>query len=147
MKNWIDITTGKEVDSIAQIPKGAIGFTYIIKMYDGRKYIGKKNLRTKRKRKFGKKEVAKITDKRKKHWEYVIKESNWKTYVSSNKKLQKEIEDGLKYEKYILEYAYSKKELTYKEEKQLYVNEVLEQDNWINDNIGGRFFRKDIIKL
>lgn len=146
MDYWIDINKEVKIDSIAKIPKEAIGFIYLIETIDGRKYIGKKNFYSKRKRKFGKKEIAKIRDKRRKHWEYVIKESDWKTYVSSNKKLQEEIKKGLVYKKYILDYAFSKKELSYKEEKLLFTQEVLERTNWMNDNIRGVYFRKDISK-
>jgi len=144
MSYWIDRKTGATIDSIDFIPESFIGFIYLIITYDGKRYIGKKNFYTKRKRKFGKKESALITDKRKKLWEHVIKESDWKTYVGSNKELQKDIAKGIKYEKYIIDYARSKKELSYKEEKQLYINEVLESDIWYNSNISGRFFRKDV---
>ena len=147
MSYWIGNNFTK-IDSIddPRIPKGAIGFIYKIETYDGKAYIGKKNFYTKRKRKFGKKEIAALTDKRKKHWEYVIKESDWLTYIGSNKVLQKDIAKGVKYEKYILDFAFSKKQLSYLEEKELYVNEVLESDKWYNDNISGRYFRKDLVK-
>jgi hypothetical protein len=128
------------------IPKGAIGFIYKIVTHDGKAYIGKKNLKTKRKRRFGKREIAALTDKRKKHWEYVIKDSDWLTYIGSNKQLQKDIAKGVKYEKYILDFAFTKKHLTYLETKELFVNEVLESDEWYNDNILGKIFRKDVIK-
>jgi len=145
MSDWIDSKTKDIINSIEEIPKDSIGFIYLIVTYTGRKYIGKKNFYTKRKRKFGKKESALITDKRKKLWEHVIKESDWKTYVGSNKELQKDIAKGIKYDKYIIDYAKSKKQLSYKEEKQLYVNEVLENSEWYNDNISGRYFTRDII--
>lgn len=144
MKYWIDKKTDRKIESILDIPKGAIGFIYHIVTEEGKQYIGKKNFFTKRKRKFGKKEAALITDKRKKLWEHVIKESNWQVYVSSNTSLQKDISDGIGFSKYIIDYAYKKKELSYKEEKQLYVNEVLEDTTWYNDNIGGRYFTKDV---
>lgn len=147
MSYWIYNVNNRvsTVDS-PHIPEGAVGFIYMIKTYSGKAYIGKKNLFTKRKRKFGKKEAALITDKRKKLWEYVIKPSDWLTYIGSNKELQKDIAKGVKYEKYILDFAFSKKQLSYLEEKQLYVNEVLESDKWYNDNISGRYFTKDVIK-
>ena len=144
MSSWIDKKTNTPIDSIDFIPKSFIGFIYLIITYTGKRYIGKKNFYTKRKRKFGKKESTLITDKRKKLWEHVIKESDWKTYVGSNKELQKDIAKGVKYDKYIIDYARSKKQLSYKETKQLYINEVLESDNFYNDNIEGRFFRKDV---
>lgn len=138
--SWIDYKTKKEVKSKDDMPEGTIGFIYLIETSKG-KYIGKKSLFTKRKRRFGKKEIAKITDKRKKHWEYVIKESDWKTYCSSNKELRELIKGGLKCKKYILGYAQTKKELSYKEEKQLFINEVLEDKKYFNSNISGRYFK------
>ena len=83
----------KEIDSIEDMkvhePK-VWGFVYLMSLYDIKtgelkyQYIGKKNIYSKRKRSFGKKEVASMKDKRGKKYEYVIKESDWKTYLSSN---------------------------------------------------------------
>lgn len=139
--SWI--YQGEEVNSLEKIPEGAIGFVYHIVTSEGREYIGKKNLYTKRKRKFGKKEIAKLTDKRLKHWEYVVKESDWKTYNSSNKQLKEDIKNGIEITKYIVAYAFEKKELSYLEEKNLWCNGVLEHgDKYYNDNISGRYFKK-----
>ena len=50
------------------IPEGAVGFVYLMnyKSSDGKfySYIGKKNFYSKRKKKFGKKALAAMTDKR-----------------------------------------------------------------------------------
>ena len=86
---------GEEILDISQFPKDSYGFIYMIKC-EGMYYVGQKRLRTKRKRKFGKKEIAKMTDKRKKTWEYVVKESNWRTYTGSNKMLNNLIGGGAK---------------------------------------------------
>jgi hypothetical protein len=137
------IYNGEEITSIDQMPEGAIGFVYNIVTNEGREYIGKKNLYSKRKRKFGKKEIAKITDKRKKHWEYVTKESDWKTYNSSNKELKEDIKNGVEVTKYILQFAFEKKELSYLEEKHLWCCGVLEHgDKYYNSNIAGRYYKK-----
>ena len=46
----------------------------------------------------------------------------------------------------ILQYVPDKKQLTYFECKYLFINEVLEtRNNYINDNILGKFYRKDFI--
>ena len=66
---------GKEFDN-DMIPKDAIGFVYEMQaIIDGKhvKYIGKKNFYSKRKKKFGKKALAAITDKRTKKYEVVTK--------------------------------------------------------------------------
>ena len=43
----------------------------------------------------------------------------------------------------IIQPAFSKKELTYLENKYLFSLEVLESDEYLNDNIEGRYFKKD----
>lgn len=144
--SWIYQKTGETIDDISQVPEGAIGFVYHIVTSEGREYIGKKNLYSKRKRKFGKKEIAKLTDKRLKHWEYVTKESNWKSYTSSNKELNEDIkEKGIGITKYIIAFAFEKTELTYLEEKSLWCNGVLEHgDKYYNSNIAGKYYKKNI---
>jgi hypothetical protein len=144
--NWL--YKGEEISDVSQLPEDAYGFVYQISTNDGKKYIGRKILFTKRKRKFGKRESARIRaeDKRKKLWEWVIKESNWKTYTGSNKDLNEEIAKGLGYKKEILHFAFNKKQLNYLETKELYVQEVLERpDEYYNNNISGKFFPKDVL--
>ncbi len=135
---------GKLITELSDMPEDTNGIVYQITTEHGKKYIGKKTLFTKRKRKFGKKESALITDKRIKLWEWVIKESNWKSYTGSNKELNEDIKNGVNYTKKILFYANSKKQLSYNETKMLYVNEVIENDNYYNANIGGKFYHKDV---
>ena len=43
----------------------------------------------------------------------------------------------------IFSFVFSKKELTYLENKYLFSLEVLESDEYLNDNIEGRYFKKD----
>ena len=48
------------------------------------------------------------------------------------------------FQRRILHYVQNKKQLTYFECKYLFINEVLEnRSNYINDNILGKFYRKD----
>ena len=62
------------------------GFIYCIEnTVTSQFYIGKKQVVSIRKRKFGKKETAALTDKRMKKYEMVTKESDWLEYRSSNK--------------------------------------------------------------
>ena len=46
-------------------------------------------------------------------------------------------------DKSILEYAYSKKELTYLENKALYCLGVLEDEHSMNGNIAGKFYKDE----
>ena len=78
---------GKEITSSKQLPEGAIGFIYIMNLSDGKQYIGRKSLYSKRKKPLGKKALTLITDKRLKKYEVVIKESDWASYNSSNKSI------------------------------------------------------------
>jgi len=136
------------IEDVSQMPEGAYGFVYQIITEDDKKYIGRKVLFSKRKRRFGKRESARVRaeDKRKKLWEWVIKESNWKTYTGSNKQLNEDIKNGKDYVKEILHFAYHKKQLNYLETKELYIREVLEKpDEYYNNNISGKFYPKDTV--
>lgn len=134
------------VTETSDMPEDVLGFVYLITTENGKKYIGKKTLFSIRKRKFGKKESALITDKRKKLYEMVKKESDWKTYTGSNKELNDDIANGVEYKKEILEFAFGKKQLSYLETKMLFSHGVLETENeYYNSNINGTYYRKDVI--
>jgi hypothetical protein len=130
------------ISSISDLPSGAYGFIYLIRNKSKDKiYIGRKNLYTRRKRKFGKKEIEAMPDKRASKWEYIEKESDWMSYNSSNSELKKDIASGDEVEKKILQIAYNKAEMTYYETKFQFLFEVLETDSYC-DNILGKFYRK-----
>jgi len=133
---------GLYIDDITQMPEGAFGFIYLVTTTSGKKYLGKKQLLSVRKKKFGKREIAKMENKRLKKWKHVIKENDWKTYTGSNIDLNKLIEEGITYRKEILYYAFSKQELTYLELRELWTHRVLEDRNFFNGNIGGRFYNQ-----
>jgi len=98
----------------------------------------------------GKKELAEITDKRASKKKKVQKESDWKTYYGSQSEIKQLIKDGKEkeFERRILQFAFSPKHLTYLETKYLFSLEVLENPNvFYNDNILGKFFRKDIPQI
>lgn len=122
----------------------AVGFVYRIDYIDEdgkvRSYIGKKNFWSTRTVKKGKKELAAMTDKRGSKKKKVVKESDWVKYQSSNTFLKSCRPETLK--KYILELCYSKAELTYKEVKYQFKNDVLESDLWLNSNILNKFFKQ-----
>ena len=130
---------------LKKAPLNAFGFIYEIEFDDDTKYIGKKNFYSRRKRNFGKKELALITDKRRKKYEIVVKESDWKGYNSSNKTILNKIKAGeLPKNKKILSIARCKKELTYLEERELFLSDALLDSNYLNDNIAGKFYTKDL---
>ena len=129
------------------IPEGAIGFVYMMNylakdgiMYS---YIGKKNFYSRRKKKFGKKALAAMTDKRAKKYETVTK-LDYENYFSSNKELKQAYKDGKLIYRTILKICFSKSELTYEETKAQFKYEVLERDYYLNGNILGRFYKGKI---
>jgi hypothetical protein len=99
------------------------------------------------KRKLTRKELAEHPGAGRKPTHQVVqKESDWKTYYGSAKPILEMLKEGKQQEfkREILELVYSKKLLTYYECKYLFINEVLEYPNkWMNDNLLGKFYRKD----
>jgi len=135
------------------MPEGTHGFIYKITNGETNEYyIGKKQVVSIRKRKFGKKEIAALTDKRIKRYEMVTKESKWVDYRSSNKTVSTWFDkDGRpsdsennRLELKILKFCKSKKALTYYELQEQFSHNVLADEYSLNDNLLGKFFRKDL---
>jgi len=142
------IYKGSNITELKDMPKGTIGFIYkITNGKTGEYYIGKKNVTSTRKRKFGKKEIALLTDKRLKTYEMITKESDWRTYRSSNKTVSDWFNDvdndQLKLE--ILRFCSNTKSLTYYELQEQFAHDVLGDELALNDNLLGKFFRKDLL--
>lgn len=116
------------------------GFVYMLtNLETGVRYIGKKNFYSVRK------DRKKSSTKRKKR---IKKESDWKSYYSSSDSVKFLVktkgEDLFKRE--ILLLCKSQGELNYSETKYLFKYDVLESNNFYNDNILGRYFSKNILK-
>jgi len=123
-----------------------IGYIYItLHIPTGRRYIGKKNFFHILNKKLGKKELAEIPVTRGKRpsKKSVTKESDWKTYYGSSTEVKSLPKDEMT--RYVLKLCKTSKQLTYWETKYLFQYNVLEDDHYINDNILGKFFRKDLI--
>ena len=144
---------GKYITELSDMPEDVFGFIYkITNGKTGQFYIGKKQVVSIRKRKFGKKETAALQDKRMKKYEMVTKESDWSSYRSSNKEVtnwfiteeipNEDINDQLKLE--ILRFCSNKKSLTYYELQEQFAHDVLGDELSLNDNLLGKFFRKDL---
>jgi hypothetical protein len=140
----------QEIKELTDMPEPTFGFIYeVTHTPTGRKYLGRKQLISVQKKALGKKELALITDKRASKKKTVIKETDWKTYYGSNPTIKQMIKDGKQDEftREILMFVPSKKLLTYYEDKYLYINGVIEAGStYFNNNISGRFFKKDFIK-
>lgn len=156
ISNFLTMTwtyKGKYITELSDMPENVFGFIYkITNGKTGQFYIGKKQVVSIRKRKFGKKETAALQDKRMKKYEMVTKESDWSSYRSSNKEVtnwfitdgipNEDINDQLKLE--ILRFCTNKKSLTYYELQEQFAHDVLGDELSLNDNLLGKFFRKDL---
>jgi hypothetical protein len=135
---------------LPQFPEGIYGFVYLItNTRNGKFYVGKKVLRNNISKKLTKKEISEWSKpgrvpKKKKE----IKESNWKDYWGSNKELledvKKEGEDW--FERKILQFCYTSKQLTYFETLWQLHYDVLCTDCY-NGNILGKFYRRDVASM
>ena len=140
----------KNIENIEEFPQGTIGFVYRITHIPTQKsYIGKKILHFTKKTKLGKKEMKLLKGGvgRPSTSKIVVKESDWLSYYSSNLEIKKLVKEGKSndFERVILRCVPSKKLLSYYESKHQFLNDVLENPNWYNDNIAGKFYRKDFI--
>lgn len=139
---------GKQVSNLESIPPGTWGFVYVVThMPTGKKYVGKKVLYTHRKKKLTKKQLAEWNKPgRKPTHEVVVKESDWQTYVGSSKEMISLLKQGTlaDFNREILQFCNTKKQLTYYELKYQLTLAVLEKNEYVNDNVLGKFFRKDV---
>ena len=130
---------GKVIKSIEDMPENTFGLIYeVIHNPTGDKYLGKKVLQ------FNRKLPPLKGQKRKRK---VVKESDWLTYYGSHEKIKTLLKENKHndFKREILEFAFNKKHLTYLETKYLFCNNVLENEEYINDNILGKFFKKDLV--
>jgi len=146
---------GKIVNEISDMPEGTYGFIYqVTHKPSSLKYIGKKVLYFERNKRLGKRALQALREERKSKGiggrvplkQKIITESDWKDYYGSHEIIKKLIANHPveQFERRILQYVFNKKQLTYFECKHLFINEVLDtRNNYINDNILGKFFRKD----
>jgi hypothetical protein len=132
-----------EVFNDSKIPEGALGFIYEMEaIIDGKavRYVGKKNFYSTTKKKFGVKALANMEDKRAKKYTIQVK-PNYQNYYSSNKVLQDAHKAGVIIKRFMVRICFSKTELTYHETKFQFVREVLEKEEYLNQNILGRFYK------
>lgn len=127
----------KEVKTIEDMPEGTFGFIYEVEhIPTNRRYLGKKVLIFNR-------TLPPLKGKKRKR--KVQKESDWIKYYGSHKEIVGLIKEGKQdeFKREILQYVPTKKLLTYFECKYLFIREVLEGQDYINDNILAKFYRKD----
>jgi hypothetical protein len=120
------------------VPVGAVGFVYkIIHTPTGRYYIGKKSLTSTRR-------LAPLKGQKRKRT--VTKSSDWEKYYSSNDWIKEQVKEGKaeEFSREIIQYCFSKKSLTYYEIYWQFQYNVLADDNAINENLMGKFYRRDL---
>ena len=121
------------------VPIGAVGFVYkIIHTPTGRYYIGKKSLTSTRK-------LAPLKGQKRKRT--ITKSSDWEKYYSSNDWIKEQVKEGKaeEFSREIIQYCFSKKSLTYYEIYWQFQYNVLADDNAINENLMGKFYRRDLL--
>lgn len=139
---------GRPVLTLEDCPENSYGFIYLIESkISGKKYVGKKALYS-----YHTKIVYKLnpkTNRLNKVREVEATESNWKEYFGSSaevKDLMKSEGGKDKFTRTILRFCFSKKELTFREIQEQCTRNVLEDSEYINSNIEGRYFRNEFVE-
>jgi hypothetical protein len=145
--NWL--YKKNQIENISHFPNNTYGFIYkITHTPTNKSYIGKKVLYHNKKTKLTKKdlELYEGVVGRRPSYKLSIVESDWNKYWGSNKTLLELLKTEPKenFTREILITCSNKKLLTYYETQTLFVYRVLEEPNlYFNDNILGKFYRKD----
>ena len=135
--NWIYKNQEITIENIESIGINPIGFVYLItNKISNKKYVGRKLI---------KKTVIRTIDKKRK--KTTILDNKFIDYYSSSSELQKDVENLKKdnFIREILHFCHSKVELNYLEEKEQYSRSVLEDENYYNNNIRSKYYKKIIL--
>ena len=100
-----------------------VGFVYLITDTSGKKYVGKKLFKSKRKAPPLKGKTRRRT---------IIKESDWKTYYGSSDEVRELVESGTMFTREILHLCKTKGELSYMELKVQIERKVLLRSDYYN---------------
>lgn len=126
----------KVFNEASDFPENIVGFVYeVTKLDTGQKYIGKKILKHKR-------TLKPLKGYKRKRVKYV--DSDWKTYTGSNEITKKW--DWTECDRRIIELCVNKTMMSYFEVKHQFLNNVLEDDNYLNDNVLGKYYKKTLKK-
>ena len=149
MNNWLQHLDDGSLDPlIDNFQTDCYGFVYkITNLETGKFYIGRKSFIHNKKKKLTKKELAEqpITRGRKQTTKVEQVDSGWKDYYGSSKELLTDLKilGKDKFERVILQFCSTKKQLIYYEIYYQITYGVLHTTNSYNDNMLGKFFRKD----
>lgn len=145
--NWLYDIDGAKMQLSEDFTSLFYGFIYkITNKKTGKFYIGRKAFFHNKKKKLTKKELAEQTGPGRKATTRIEQvDSGWQEYWGSSKELLADIRDKGEdnFERLIIQFCNSKKQLTYYELYYQMKYDVLHIDSY-NDNILGKFFRKDL---
>ena len=107
-----------------------VGFVYVVECPDGKRYLGRKYFWSIRKVK-GKTRRQRF-------------ESDWKSYYGSSEQIKQEVKEKGKenFKRIIISLHTTQGDVNYQEVRLQFQLDVLESDEWINDNINGKWFKK-----
>ena len=143
---WYDYYTGSVIRAMPEecIGNTSSGFIYLLRFSNGMQYIGKKNFyvrHTARRLTTGNERCGHIAWDKSRKKEHFYTESNWKDYLGSGKGYKKS--DVV--ERCIIRTCQTRKQLCYYEAYELFKANVLLDKTYYNDNILGKFYRRDLI--
>lgn len=143
---WRDFWTKKIVTEVPKECKNNVksGFIYLLKFKNGMQYIGKKNFyarHTAFRLVSGNERAGHISWSKDRKKEHYYTESDWRDYLGSGKKYNR----SNVIEKYIIRTCQTKKQLCYYEAFELFTGRVLLDKTFYNDNILGKFYRRDLM--
>ena len=141
---WSD----KNNKTISVLPDGSVGFIYEIEYKSGKKYLGKKkaisvlNKKGKingEKRKGHIRFFNRIVKRKRTRYEEVVSESKWREYEGSSELIDSK--DSI-VKKTILMVLDNESAMTYYESKLLFSTGAIESEEYYNESILGRFYKK-----
>lgn len=135
---------GKPILTLRDMPEGVVGIIYRIEnLTTGKYYIGRKTVASKKRKKL----TAKEKGTGKKTTKIQMCESpGWKTYCGSNVTLKEEVKNGHKITKEIIQYCFSKAEITLEETKAILCSGALEDTMSYNAWIKATIYKKHLLE-
>jgi len=135
MKEYINPWTYQGVVVEEETVSKFAGFVYLLtNLLTGRQYVGRK--------------YSWINRKKKGATRRSRSESNWKEYYGSNDIIQQEVKDlgPMTFKREILHFGKSKGEVNFLEIEEQFKRDVLYSDQFYNDQIQGKYFKKNVMK-
>jgi Putative endonuclease segE, GIY-YIG domain len=134
------------IDCIDKFPIGAIGVIYRIdNLTNGKYYFGRKTCISNRKKKLTIAE-KKLEENKRKTFKYEICEtSGWKTYRGLNKPLLADLNSGHLFTKTIIQFCFSKTEMTFYETRAITCSDCMLTEQCYNDWFSAKVYKSHLI--